>query len=85
MDVNAADPYEQKLYSMFKSFDNDSKDSLDKESLVRLCIMLELKDRGSNLVANLIDNKVKNRVTFREFKEGLLNLITDADNEHGGE
>lgn len=85
MDVNASDPYEQKLYSMFKSFDSDSKDSLDKESLVRLCIMLELKDRGSKLVANLIDNKVKNRVTFREFKEGLLNLITDADNEHGGE
>lgn len=86
MDLNMSDPYEQKLYNMFKSFDNESKDSLDKESLMNLCITLELKDRGAKLVANLIDDKVNNRVTFREFKEGLLNLLgTDGDDDNCGE
>lgn len=86
MDLNTSDPYEQKLYNMFKSFDNESKDSLDKESLINLCIMLELKDRGSKLVSNLLDDNKNNRVTFREFKEGLLNLLgTDGDDDNCGE
>lgn len=80
MDVNTADPYEQKLYNMFKSFDIHSMDSLDKDSLTELCKMLELKDRGPKLVANLIDEKRNNRVTFATFKEGLLNLLeNDVD------
>lgn len=82
MDINTADPYEQKLYNMFKSFDTQLVDSLDKEALIKLCTMLELKDRGPKLVANLIDNKRNNRVTFREFKEGLLNLLgTDGEDD----
>lgn len=80
MDVNTSDPYEQKLYNMFNSFDIQSMGSLDKEALVELCRTLELKDRGNKLVASLIDTKRKNRCTFAEFKEGLLNLLgTDAD------
>lgn len=83
MDVNTADPYEQKLYNMFKSFDIHSMDSLDKDSLSELCKMLELKDRGPKLVANLIDGKRNNRVTFVAFKEGLLNLLgNDVDDEN---
>lgn len=82
MDINTSDPYEQKLYNMFKSFDIQLVDSLDKEALIKLCTMLELKDRGPKLVANLIDNKRNNRVTFREFKEGLLNLLgTDGEDD----
>lgn len=82
MDINTADPYEQKLYNMFKSFDTQNVDSLDKEALIKLCTTLELKDRGPKLVANLIDNKRNNRVTFREFKEGLLNLLgTDGEDD----
>lgn len=83
MDVNTADPYEQKLYNMFKSFDIHSVDSLDKDSLTELCKMLELKDRGPKLVANLIHGKRNNRVTFPAFKEGLLNLLgNDVDDEN---
>lgn len=82
MDVNTVDPYEQKLYNMFKSFDVQSMDSLDKAALTELCTTLELKDRGAKLVSNLIDTKRNNRVTFREFKEGLLNLLgTDAEDD----
>lgn len=55
-------------------------DSLDKDSLAELCKMLELKDRGPKLVADLIDEKRNNRVTFATFKEGLLNLLgNDVD------
>lgn len=82
MDIDTADPYEQKLYNMFKSFDMQHMDSLDRESLTNLCATLELKDRGPKLVANLIDCKRNNRVTFREFKEGLLNLLgTDGEED----
>lgn len=86
MDVNTSDdPYEQKLYNMFKSFDVRSMDCLDKESLTKLCTSLELKDRGPKLVANLINDKKQNRVTFKEFKEGLLNLLgTEVDDDSNG-
>lgn len=80
MDVNTTDPYEQKLYNMFTSFDIQSMGSLDKNALLELCTTLELKDRSAKLVANLIEPKRNNRVTFNEFKEGLLNLLgTDTD------
>lgn len=82
MDVNTTDPYEQKLYNMFKSFDVQSLGTLDKNALMDLCTTLELKDRSAKLVANLIDPKQNNRVSFNEFKEGLLNLLgTDTDVE----
>lgn len=81
MDVNAANPYEQKLYNMFKSFDTQSLGTLDKNALMDLCTTLELKDRSVKLVANLIDPKRNNRVTFAEFKEGLLILLGTADTD----
>lgn len=77
--MNAANPYEQKLYNMFKSFDTQSLGTLDKNALLDLCTTLELKDRSAKLVANLIDPKRNNRVTFNEFKEGLLNLLGTSD------
>lgn len=81
--VASTDPYEQKLYHMFKSFDVQSKGSLDKESLIKLCTTLELKDRAPKLVACLID-RPNSRVTFKQFKEGLLNLLgTDDDVDLG--
>lgn len=80
MDINTTDPYEQKLYNMFKSFDTQSMGTLDKTALMELCTTLELKDRTTKLVTNLIDPKRNNRVSFNEFKEGLLNLLgTDTD------
>lgn len=81
MDVNAANPYEQKLYNMFESFDTQSLGTLDKNALMELCGTLELKDRSAKLVANLIDPKRNNRVTFNEFKEGLLNLLGTTDTD----
>lgn len=75
MDESATDPYEQKLYNMFKSFDVQSIGTLDKNALMDLCTTLELKDRSVKLVANLIDPVLNNRVSFNDFKVGLLNLL----------
>lgn len=86
MDMNTTDPYEQKLYNMFKSFDVQSTGTLDQNALMELCATLELNDRSAKLVTNLIDPKRNNRVSFNEFKEGLLNLLgTDTDDNDNDE
>jgi len=74
MDVVASNPYEQKLYHMFLSHDINSVGSLDKEALLKLCKTLELKDTGITLVKCLLLSD-KQRVTFTEFKAGLLNFL----------
>ncbi|XP_037048252.1 blastoderm-specific protein 25D isoform X5 [Bradysia coprophila] len=76
----STDPYEQKLYHMFKSHDVDAKGSLDKDALSKLCKTLELKEREPLLIAALVKNNGNNRVTFKKFKEELLNLLgTEGD------
>lgn len=82
MDDLSADPYEQKLYQMFTNYDVEAKGSLDKDSLSKLCKSLELKDRESVLVSLLLQESSNGRVTFKGFKEGLLNLLgTDEEEE----
>lgn len=76
----STDPYEQKLYHMFKSHDVDSKGSLDKDALSKLCKTLELKEREPLLIAALVKNSGNTRVTFKKFKQELLNLLgTDGE------
>lgn len=76
----SSDPHEQKLYQMFTSHDVDSRGSLDKMALSKLCESLELKEREPILVACLLNGNDKNRVTFKGFKEGLLKMLgTDVD------
>ncbi|XP_055635285.1 blastoderm-specific protein 25D isoform X2 [Toxorhynchites rutilus septentrionalis] len=68
------DPYEQRLYHMFQAHDVDSCGRLDRDALLKLCVTLELKERGQSLVKCLLseDNR---RVTFKEFREGLLQIL----------
>jgi hypothetical protein len=40
---------------------------------------LQLKERGSVLVNLLLQNGTRSRVTFKEFREGLLQVITSED------
>lgn len=77
----SADPYEQKLYQMFTSYDVDAIGSLDKDSLSKLCKSLELKDRESVLVSLLLQGNINGRVTFKGFKEGLLSLLGTDEEE----
>lgn len=70
----SSDPYEQKLYHMFKSYDTDAAGTLDETALLKLCKSLELHDQGNGLINALISEKVS-RVSFKDFKEALLNFL----------
>lgn len=82
----SSDPYEQRLFQMFQSHDVDSCGRLDRDALVKLCHTLELKERGHLLVRCLLggedsgkkqqqQQKQPQRVTFKEFREGLLHIL----------
>jgi ninein len=73
---DSTNKYELKLYNLFKSHDHKAAGSLDRESLLKLCVTLDLKERGETLVKSLITKSHK-RVTFQEFREGLLNILAD--------
>lgn len=65
---------------MFQAQDVDSCGRLDREALLKLCVTLELKERGHLLVKCLL-NEDNDRVTFKEFREGLLQILGEEDPE----
>lgn len=79
------DPYELKLYQMFQSCDTQKAGFLDEQSLRRLCGLLELRDKGSVLIENVLATQGKtSHVTFSNFKEALLNFLgTESDGGDG--
>jgi hypothetical protein len=80
----SANKYELKLYNLFKNHDQKSVGSLDKDALLKLCTTLDLKERGESLVRCLI-KKGHKRVTFQEFREGLLNILAEDTANVAGE
>jgi hypothetical protein len=44
---------------------------------------LQLKERGSVLINLLLQNGTRSRVTFKEFREGLLQVITSEQDGNG--
>ncbi|XP_017063238.2 blastoderm-specific protein 25D isoform X1 [Drosophila eugracilis] len=69
----STDPYEQKLYQMFRSCETQCG-LLDEKSLLKLCSLLELRDQGSALIASLGGGQQLG-VSFGQFKEALLNFL----------
>lgn len=76
------DPYEEKLFSLFASFENGSG-FLELSGLTNLAQTLQLKEKGSTLINLLLNNGTRSRVTFKEFREGLLQVITSEDDGNG--
>ncbi|KAH8353445.1 hypothetical protein KR084_011037 [Drosophila pseudotakahashii] len=70
----SADPYEQKLYQMFRSCEKNGNGLLDEKSLLKLCSLLELRDQGSALITSL-GGSHQGGVSFGQFKEALLNFL----------
>ncbi|CAK1601452.1 unnamed protein product [Parnassius mnemosyne] len=66
--------YEKQLYTVFKTFDVDNEEALDKSSVQELCDALQLEDRGSALVDSLFERR-SGRVTFTQFRNGLLSVL----------
>lgn len=78
MNPKLTDPYEQKLFHLFSSHENGNG-IIDKLGLNNLTETLQLKERGSVLINLLLHNDTKSGVTFKEFREGLLQVITSDD------
>lgn len=72
------DPYEQKLFHLFSSHEN-GQGIIDELGLSNLVLTLQLKERGSILTNVLLKNGTRSGVTFKEFREALLQVITSED------
>lgn len=66
--------YEKQLYSVFKTFDVDNEEALDRSAVLQLCDTLQLEDRGAALVDTLFERQ-SDRVTFAQFRNGLLSVL----------
>lgn len=83
-DDAAVNSYEKQLYTVFKTFDVDNSEALDRAAVHALCDSLQLEDRGSALIDTLFEHR-SDRVTFAQFRNGLLAVLgadTDASAEH---
>ncbi|XP_060803634.1 blastoderm-specific protein 25D isoform X2 [Amyelois transitella] len=78
MDNSYMNPYEKQLYSVFKTFDVDNEEALNKSAVVELCDALQLEDRGAALVDSLFERRTE-RVTFTQFRNGLLSVLGAGD------
>lgn len=75
---NFIDPYEEKLYHLFSSYEN-SHGIIDASGLNDLVQTLQLKEKGLVLISLLLKKGTRSGVTFKEFREGLLQVITSED------
>ncbi|XP_049835601.1 ninein-like protein isoform X2 [Schistocerca gregaria] len=79
MEGRSLDPYEQQLLAVFESCDEQNTGSLDRKSLEQLCSKLQLEEQGLELMDYLLGNdKSSRRVTFTEFKDGLLTMLREG-------
>lgn len=76
------DPYEQQLLKVFDRYDHDNCGSLDKDGLMQLCQTLQLEEQGNILIKNLLQEPAQSRATFTEFKEALVSLLGNIQNNH---
>lgn len=82
MEHRSLDPYEQQLLKVFDSYDHENCGSLDKEGLTQLCHTLQLEEQGTELIKCLLKDPKHSRATFTEFKEALLTLLGNMQNEN---
>lgn len=80
MEYSSLDPYEQQLLKVFNSYDFENQGSLDRDGLTQLCCTLQLEEQGTELVQHLLRDPKNTRVTFAEFKDALLMLLGNVQN-----
>ncbi|KAI8422133.1 hypothetical protein MSG28_006049 [Choristoneura fumiferana] len=77
MDDALMNHYEKQLYTVFKTFDVDNEEALDRAAVLQLCDALQLEARGAALVDSLFERRA-DRVTFATFRNGLLGVLGAA-------
>ncbi|XP_008553801.1 blastoderm-specific protein 25D [Microplitis demolitor] len=82
MESQSCDPYEQRLLSVYESCLEKNESSLTEKGLRCLCDKLQLEERGNELISNLLNKTgdVCCKITFQEFRDGLLNLLDSTQN-----
>ncbi|KPJ13352.1 Blastoderm-specific protein 25D [Papilio machaon] len=78
MDCADMNHYEKQLYIVFKTFDVDNEEALEKSAVQELCDALQLEDRGATLIESLFERH-PGRVTFTQFRNGLLSVLGGGD------
>jgi hypothetical protein len=82
MEGRELDPYEQQLLAVFESCDQGQSGSLDGHGLEQLCEKLQLEEQGLELMKCLLGSPSSNKkVTFTEFRDGLLALLGEDQGE----
>lgn len=82
MEGRELDPYEQQLLAVFESCDQDKSGSLDGHGLEQLCDKLQLEEQGFELMKCLLGSSPPDKkVTFAEFRDGLLALLGEDQSE----
>jgi len=81
MEGRELDPYEQQLLAVFESCDQDQSGSLDGHGLEQLCEKLQLEEQGFELMKCLLGSCSGKKVTFAEFRDGLLTLLGEVQSE----
>nr|CAD7392472.1 unnamed protein product [Timema cristinae] len=78
MEGQELDPYEKQLLAEFESCDQEQRGSLNWDGLEQLCEKLQLEEQGLELMEYLLGTTGRDsdkRVTFTEFRDGLLELL----------
>ncbi|KAL0267594.1 UNVERIFIED_CONTAM: hypothetical protein PYX00_009823 [Menopon gallinae] len=83
--METTDPYEQQLLAVFQSCDDYYQNSLSSDGLYQLCEKLQLEDHYHKLLKCVLGESEKRRVTFFEFKDGLLKLLNNSEFEDGSD
>ncbi|XP_044588399.1 blastoderm-specific protein 25D [Cotesia glomerata] len=81
---SSCDPYEQRLLSVFESCLEKGESELTEKGLRSLCDKLQLEERGSELISNLLNkNPGKNvyKISFEAFRNGLLTLLDSQEED----
>nr|XP_018906244.1 PREDICTED: blastoderm-specific protein 25D [Bemisia tabaci] len=72
-ELHHSNPYEQQLYALFKSYDLNKNECLDKRELNSLCEALELDEGRTAALFKALTHV--NKVSFSAFKEALLKIL----------
>nr|CAD7202232.1 unnamed protein product [Timema douglasi] len=78
MEGQELDPYEKQLLAEFESCDQEQRGCLNWDGLEQLCEKLQLEEQGLELMEYLLGTTGRDsdkRVTFTEFRDGLLELL----------
>ncbi|CAH1791982.1 unnamed protein product [Owenia fusiformis] len=81
--LDEQDVYVAQLREVFDSCDKSNTGYIDRKELTELCQKLQLADQTKALLQRLLGSDESGRVSFDEFKEGFVNVLSAAVDDLG--